>query len=150
LNKRLVVLTIFLLLLSGFLVGGFLVSKNRRPYVYLNNQKIWLLLADNPQKRTQGLSGRSGLPQNSGLLFLFDEPGNYSFWMKEMKFSLDFVFIENDQIVDLSENVAYPQNGEEPQTIIAKRDFNKVLELNAGLVKKMGIRVGQKIKISQK
>jgi len=104
----------------------------------------------NPQKRTQGLSGRSGLPQNSGLLFLFDEPGNYSFWMKEMKFSLDFVFIENDQIVDLSENVAYPQNGEEPQTIIAKRDFNKVLELNAGLVKKMGIRVGQKIKISQK
>lgn len=102
-------------------------------------------IADTPEKRNQGLSGREVLGDNQGMLFIFDKPGNYPFWMKKMKFGLDFVFINGDRVVDIIESVAYPAAGEEPSAVISRQDFDRVLEINQGLVKKLDLKPGAQV-----
>ena len=122
--------------------------QGEEPYVVINNQKIYVEVADSPEKEKQGLSSRESLAENRGMLFVYPEPGNYSFWMKGMKFNLDFVFINDQKVADLKENIPFPKEGEEPQTIRAETEFDKVLEINQGMIKKIDIKVGDKVVIS--
>jgi len=116
-------------------------------YVVIKEQKIYVKIADSPEEKKQGLSGRESLAEDRGMLFIYPEPGNYSFWMKEMKFNLDFVFINDQKVVDLKENIPFPKEGEEPQTIRAEATFDKVLEINQGIIEKLGIKVGDEVLI---
>lgn len=59
------------------------------------------------QTRKQGLSGRSSLGAD-GMLFVFAQPAQHQFWMKDMKFPLDFVWINQGQVVDLAQNIPAP------------------------------------------
>ena len=52
----------------------------------INEARINVLVADTPQERAAGLSGYAGLPENVGMLFVFPEPRQPSFWMKGMEF----------------------------------------------------------------
>ena len=99
-----------------------------------------ILIASTSAVRQQGLSGRISMASDEGLLFIFPEAGEYGFWMKDMNFPIDIVWIDADRkVVGISENVApesYPENFYPPKTILY------VLELNAGAVKKAGLKVG--------
>lgn len=100
--------------------------------------------ADTPILRSKGLSGRENLAENRGMLFTFDMPGVYSFWMKGMKFPLDIIWIKGERIIGFSENIS-PDNSR-PSIIYNPPDVvDKVLEINAGLVEKFGIKVGDRI-----
>lgn len=70
-------------------------------------------IARTPEARSRGLSGREGLGENDGLLFIFEEPGYPGFWMKDMKFAIDIIWLdENLTVVDVTKNAApdsYPQ-----------------------------------------
>ena len=116
-------------------------------YVVIKEQKIYVEIAGSPEEKKQGLSGRESLAEDRGMLFIYPEPGNYSFWMKEMKFNLDFVFINDQKVVDLKENIPFPKEGEEPQTIRVEATFDKVLEINQGIIKKIEIKVGDEVLI---
>ncbi len=113
-------------------------------------------IANNPEDRERGLSGRDSLALNKGMLFVFPEPDNYSFWMKDMNFSLDFIWINNDKIVEITENVKpedYPSalnsaQSSLPKNLVPKNKADKVLEINAGTVKRLNIKVGDKIEIN--
>ena len=103
-------------------------------------------VANTTTTRMRGLSGRNPLKDGEGMLFVFDKPGNYSFWMKDMKFALDFVWIRGDRVVGITENVPPPA----PNTSLFSlknyyppEDVDKVLELNAGEVKRYGVQAGQ-------
>lgn len=110
------------------------------------NDKIFLVdLAITAKKRERGLSGRKYLPQNHGMLFLFDSPGVYHFWMKGMKFPLDFVWIADSTIVDIDEDIQPPKGNERPIEIFADTPVDKVLELNAGVVNQYKISVGDRV-----
>jgi len=112
----------------------------------IDGRKLFVELADTDAKRARGLSGRDKLAQNEGMLFIFPTLGFYRFWMKEMKFPLDFVWINDDKIVDLTENVSPPKTPNEIlSTFTAKNPFNKVLEINAGVVKSLDIKIGDQI-----
>lgn len=112
----------------------------------INNQTLKVELAQTEREITAGLGGREGLAENQGMLFVFAKPGNYQFWMKGMKFSLDAVFIKGEKVVHLVENIPYPKNGEQPRTFGAKEEFDKVLEMNSGMIRKIGIKVGDIVK----
>jgi uncharacterized membrane protein (UPF0127 family) len=124
--------------------------QGEEPYVVINNQKIYVEMADSLEAREKGLSGRESLPESRGMLFIYSEPGNYSFWMKEMKFNLDFVFIDDQKVVDLKENIPFPQEREEPQIIQAETEFDQVLEINQGMIEKWGIKIGDEVATSLK
>jgi uncharacterized membrane protein (UPF0127 family) len=103
-------------------------------------------IANTSTTRARGLSGRENLGENQGMLFIFDAPGNYGFWMKDMRFPLDFVWILGDKIVGVTENVPPPAPGAsifKLQVYYPPDSADKVLELNAGEVKKYGIQAGQ-------
>ena len=110
--------------------------------IIINNQVITVEIARTPVQLSQGLSGREKLCENCGMLFVFPVAGKYPFWMNEMKFNLDFVYINGKTVVDMVENVPYPKNGEQPQVIEAKKDFNEVLEIDAGTIRKLKIKIG--------
>jgi len=127
-----------LLFLSFFLAGC------SQKYLEINNHKIYVEIADTDSKRTQGLSGRNSLCPDCGLLFTFDKSGKYGFWMKDMKFSLDFIYINSSEVVDLIENVS-PETY--PDMIFPKNSFDKIIEVNAGYINKNQIAIGQKISL---
>jgi len=81
---------------------------------------------------------------SEGMIFVFDKPDFYYFWMKDMKFPLDFIFIKNNEVVDLLENIA-PETY--PKSFTSKVKADKVIELNAGEIKKSGIKIGDKLDI---
>jgi uncharacterized membrane protein (UPF0127 family) len=107
-----------------------------------------VLLADNPVEQAKGLSGATEaelLSQGAeGMLFVFGQAEERTFWMNEMNFNLDVVWILNGKIVSISENVPAPKAGEEPTRMYSGPiGADMVLELPAGGVKDHGLLVGQ-------
>ncbi|MDB5260671.1 MAG: hypothetical protein JWN37_902 [Candidatus Nomurabacteria bacterium] len=112
-------------------------------------------VADTPASRELGLSGRAGLRENEGMLFIFDYPGKYGFWMKDMLFSLDIIWInQNGVVVHIERNVT-PESysgvapRSNPQTFVNTIDASYVLEIAAGMSDKYGVYLGSKVKIGE-
>ncbi len=106
-------------------------------------------IADIPVLQGRGLSGRKYLAEDAGMLFIFDSPARYSFWMKDMHFPLDLIWIMDEEVVDITSNVS-PSSGPvlELQRYLPSKPVNYVLEVNVGMAQKCGVRVGDKIDVS--
>ncbi len=89
--------------------------------------------------RERGLSGRERLDIDTGMLFIFDKPDRYAFWMLDMKFNLDFIWIKDQRIVYLSQNIS------NPTTLYPPIPIDKVLEVNAGFIQENNIATGDTI-----
>jgi uncharacterized membrane protein (UPF0127 family) len=111
-----------------------------KPILKINNESIDLIVADDQQEREKGLGDRESMPNDTAMLFVFEQPDIYEFWMKDMKFPLDIVWLnENREVIHIKENAqpdSYPESFVPPQKALY------VIELNAGLVSKYGIKVG--------
>jgi len=107
--------------------------------------KIEAEVADNFLSRMQGLSGRESLGEGKGMLFIFNGSAVRSFWMKDMNFPIDIIWIKDDEIVGFVENAPIPEAVKIP-SFRSPSDVDKALELNAGSVKKFNIQIGDKIK----
>jgi uncharacterized membrane protein (UPF0127 family) len=120
--------------ISGFKTGQLMI----------NDISYTVYIADTDATRTQGLSGITSMDSNEGVLFVFDSPTRASFWMKDMKFALDFVYIRDGVIVDLIQGVS-PDTF--PELITAKTPFTHVLELNAGQIKQWKFAVNDAVEL---
>jgi uncharacterized membrane protein (UPF0127 family) len=102
-------------------------------------------IASTESSRAKGLSGRTSLPDNHGMLFLFDNADRHKFWMKDMLIPLDFIWIREGLVVQTHQNVQPPTvtNGNivtlEPTSLV-----DMVLEVPAGFIMNNQIRVGDK------
>lgn len=97
------------------------------------------------ETRTQGLSGREVLKQNTGMLFVFDESGTYGFWMKDMRFPLDIIWLdEQGVVVHIEYNVA-PETY--PSVLTPNEKALYVLEVNAGVASESHIEKGTRLDI---
>jgi len=142
---------IILIILTGLilgLVGIRLVNKEIKregEQLGVGEAVIWVEVRETKEERQQGLSGRGKLEADEGMLFVFEELGKYGFWMKEMKFDLDFVWIKGEKVVEITEGVKAPERGKEPLTVRPKVLVDKVLEVNVGWVKENEVRVGDMV-----
>lgn len=93
-------------------------------------------------ERSRGLSNRKELCENCAMLFLFERKGFYSFWMKEMEFDLDMLWVDKDAVVFIAKNVSHEKGSER---IEPDREADKILEINAGLADKLGIKIGDRV-----
>ncbi|MFH1759179.1 MAG: DUF192 domain-containing protein [Patescibacteria group bacterium] len=116
------------------------------PQVIINNRKWTVEIADDTWERAKGLSGRESLAGDRGMLFVFNKPDVYKFWMRGMKFPLDFVWIRGDKVVDVTAN-APPANLGNLEFYYPSEPADMVLEINAGSVAKYGVEKGDKVKI---
>ena len=126
-------------------INNFL-NKSSASTVTINSATFRVELAKTQKEKEQGLSGRGSLATDGGMLFLFDKPSYYSFWMRGMKFPLDIIFILDDKVVGVYEDLqpASPNDDNPPQygsDVIS----DSVLEINAGAAKKNNINVGDAV-----
>ncbi len=104
---------------------------------------IYADIADTPALQERGLSGRASLGARSGMLFVFQTPGMYSFWMKDMDFPIDMIWIGADKRVVKIDEGASPSSY--PNTFRPTADVQYVLEVNSGFARKLGIVTGTKL-----
>ncbi len=112
-----------------------------------NDKKIAefsVALADDDYKKMYGLMNLNHLPKQYGMLFTFSSEEILAMWMKNTRIPLDMLFIDkNDVIVNIkTNNTPYSL-----EIISSEKKTKKVLEINGNLVGKLGIKIGQKIKI---
>src|SRR3989344_229602 len=148
LNKKLIFIIISGLLLTGIVLKNFSTqSKQKTVKAQINGNEFVLDVADNEELRSKGLSGRNFLVDNSGMIFIFPEKNYYTFWMKDMKFPLDFIWIDDYIIKDITENV-FPPVGAELTDIVRVNPgskINKVIEVSAGTIKKLNLQIGDNV-----
>lgn len=142
----------FLVLIIFLVSAFFLLSRSPKPIsseiqeVQIAGQTIKVELAKTPSARAQGLSGRQGLNDNEGLLFVFDQLGKYSFWMKDMNFPIDMIWLgENMQVVYIKKD-ARPELY--PESYGSDENAKYVLEVVSGFAEKNNLKVGDVIEFT--
>jgi uncharacterized membrane protein (UPF0127 family) len=140
----LVVLTVFSLIT---LPADAQVRFKRGAVTFAQNAKrvtLQVEVADTAASRAQGLMHRPRLAENAGMLFIFDEPGHWGFWMKNTLIPLSIAFIDQDwRIVDIVDMDVAPDPTAGPFTIYeSKKPFRYALEVNQGLFKRKSLGIG--------
>lgn len=114
----------------------------------IRGRTFYLDVAASPSAREIGLSHTDSLPEDRGMLFLYDTPDYYTFWMKGMAFPLDILFIRGSTIVTIARNVPPPSGSGDLPRYAPEEPVDKVLEINAGLCDKYGIHEGDAVEIA--
>jgi uncharacterized protein len=107
--------------------------------IMVGSVKLTVEVAATAAEQRQGLSDRSSLESNSGMLFPLVDPSQNGFWMKDMKFPLDFIYFDQGHVVETKENVP---TAPVPLPFFPKEAVDAVLEVNAGYVAAHGVKVG--------
>lgn len=97
-------------------------------------------IADDPDERREGLMGRTSMDEDRGMLFLFPDEAQRSFWMKDTLIPLDMIFIRADRTILGIVDEAEP-NTTLRRSVPGESQF--VLEINGGLARAYGIDPGQ-------
>lgn len=136
-----IILLIFLLFISA----GCSSTPGTYQYVKINDKIIKVETAKTEKEQERGLSDHRPIFDDEGMLFIFKEKKIRNFWMKEMNFPLDIIWINDDRIIKIDKNLQ--PEGKEPANIYSSdQAVNYVLEINAGLVEKYDIKIGDKVK----
>ncbi|MBI5793888.1 DUF192 domain-containing protein [Candidatus Uhrbacteria bacterium] len=105
-----------------------------------NGMTVVVEIADTQQERVQGLSGHAPLADSQGMLFLFETKEIQGFWMKDMLFPIDIIWIDGDTVVGFQQD-AQPETP--AKTIFySPEPVDRVLEVSAGFVARNEVRVG--------
>ncbi len=143
LNYPFLVLIFALVFVTVFL--AYYKSDKKFAVVEIDGIKVNAEVANNFAKQAVGLMFREKLGKNDGMIFVFGKEDYHKFWMMNVKFPLDFIWISgNKTVVDVTENA-------QPCLInctsfTSKGKAQYVLELNTGFVKENKIKVGDKVK----
>ncbi len=131
------------------LIVSLLFSKVKKTEVSINNETFKVEIADSDKEQQIGLSETKKLAENKGMLFVFNRPDYYSFWMKNMNFPIDIIYINGNKVTTVISNAPVPaSNNDNPQLYQPTSQSDKVLEINAGLAEKYNIKEGSTININ--
>jgi len=146
--KKIVIILIIIFLFVAILAVFFYKSNSNK--VCFEDTCFKVELALTPIEQEKGLMFRSNLDLGKGMLFVFREEGIYSFWMKNTLIPLDIIWInDKGEIIFISGNTAPCRENFCP-TIGPDKKAKYVLEINGGLAQKLGMKIGDSIKIGLK
>lgn len=111
--------------------------------VMLGSTVYTLDIADTDLLQEKGLSFRENLSPQTGMLFIFGTPDVYQFWMKDMKFAIDMIWLDADKKVVYIEEFVDPSTY--PQSFGPETPTQYVIEIPAGDTTKVGLKVGDLI-----
>ena len=100
-------------------------------------------LADTDEERTRGLSGRAEIPHHYAMLFVFEQPARYGFWMKDMLAPIDIVWLDEAGIITKIDAHVAPSMY--PTLFYPPYPTRYVVETAAGEAKLLGWEVGMAI-----
>jgi uncharacterized protein len=117
----------------------------KTPKVNIANTSIEVEVATTTAAVTKGLSGRLSLAADSGMLFVFSKPAVYRFWMPDMHFPLDIIWINNNRVIDITADVSNDFDPTNPKFYTPGHPAKYVLEVNAGFSQHHGLRIGDRV-----
>lgn len=100
-----------------------------------------------PEQLRRGLQGHRPLDANEGMLFVLPAPEVARFWMRDMSFAIDILFLNADGRVDSLAASAPPCSGEPCATYQSQAEVTHVLEVPAGFAKRHGVAPGARLQI---
>lgn len=112
--------------------------------ICIKNICIEAEIAATPEARINGLMFRQELEPGKGMLFILGEESKESFWMKNMKFPLDIIWINKDKVIIEISKDARPCL-EDCLSISPKEKASYVLEVNSGFCDRFDIKAGDKV-----
>ncbi|HEY9676443.1 MAG TPA: DUF192 domain-containing protein [Drouetiella sp.] len=124
-------------------------AQAKAPTVKLGDTEVKLEVAASEAEIERGLMYRTSLPEDQGMVFLFQPPRPVNFWMAHCFISLDMVFVKNGKVIKVFENVppcraqserdcpTYPEG--------AGLEVNQVVEVSAGFAKRHNVKVGDPV-----
>ncbi|MDO8522402.1 MAG: DUF192 domain-containing protein [bacterium] len=108
--------------------------------IRLAGQDVRVSVVSTPEARTKGLSGRTGLARGEGMLFIFNLDAKYGFWMKDMLFPIDILWLSSEgRVVDMRESVSPATY---PAVFTPNLGARYVLELFAGFASAHNVKIG--------
>lgn len=118
-------------------------------HAYLGSNQYYLVVANSPASITQGLSGRNQIGADA-MLFILPQPQIATFWMKGMLFDLDFVWLYQGKVVEITPKALHPQPGvtDDYLKIYSPHEVvDEVLEFPAGQAALSQIKPGDQLEI---
>ena len=146
-----IVVIIFILIISFLLINKNKNSENNfnnfdvknTKYVKIGGEIIKVELALTSTDQELGLSIKDNLKNDEGMLFIFNNVGIYSFWMKDMSFPIDIIWIGEDfQIVFIKKNATEESF---PEIFSPNKNSKYVLEVMSGFSEKKNLKEGDKV-----
>lgn len=132
---------LFLILALGTAVTFYLTQPTKA--VEIGDTTIKVYVVDSEEERQQGLSGRSHLASGTGMLFIYEQNGEHGIWMKDMKFPIDIVWLDENRTVVTIKQLVSPDTY--PEVFSPSVPARYVLELPAGTAQQYGIQTGQQL-----
>lgn len=149
-KKILIVLALVFIILIGFVIFQIFIKNGsllKTPTATIKGHEFKLYIAKDPKDYQIGLSKYNKLPQDYGMLFSFEKADYYSFWMKEMKFPIDIIYMRDNQIVTIIKNAPVPKTQYESLPVYKPtQPADEVLEVNAGISEKYNFKEKDEVK----
>lgn len=125
--------------------GGAERSAAPRATLHVGLQVVRVEVADTPARQQQGLSYRRGLAAGTGMYFPYPTPGRPAFWMKDMHFDIDIVWIYQGRIVEISHDVPHEPGTE--SRVQPQQEIDAVLEVPAGTARRWHWQRGTEVRL---
>jgi uncharacterized membrane protein (UPF0127 family) len=141
----LVISTVFIWHRHGDFIGQLFVGEEQtvQSTILVDEIPIVVTVVDTPESRAQGLSGRKSLAMGEGMFFVFETDGTPGFWMKDMDFAIDIIWISaRGEVVDIHQGL---QPDSYPASFRPKQPVRYVLEVPAGFTHMNNIHIGSKV-----
>lgn len=120
-----------------------------RTQVCSNTECFNVIIAENQEERMKGLMFVENMPEDEGMIFVFDNEATHAFWMKNTLIPLDMVWLDKDlNVVHIESNVP-PCKQEQCPIYEPSRPSLYVLEINAGKAAEAGIQTGTTLKYTR-
>ncbi len=114
--------------------------------VVINNYKVTVEIADSSEEREKGLMFHDPLNANEGMLFIFPDEAKRSFWMKNVFFPIDIIFLDSEKkVVDLKRDFYLCTKA--PCELFNSKPAQYVIEVQRGFIDKHAVRVGDLVEI---
>ncbi|OGY67313.1 MAG: hypothetical protein A3H63_00355 [Candidatus Harrisonbacteria bacterium RIFCSPLOWO2_02_FULL_45_10c] len=121
----------------------FITAKYKTTKVKIGDTVFSVEVAETVSQKAKGLSGRKGLGNNQGMLFVFNSFSEPSFWMLGMKFPIDIIWIKGGRVAGIERNIP----ADSLDLYYPPEPIDRALEISAGLSEKLNIRIGDALEV---
>lgn len=148
------IFVVLILVVAAVFFVNFAVSNWSLPFfapkssVTIDGQTFHVKVATTEAEKEMGLSTTKSLPQDQGMIFVFNKADYYAFWMRNMHYPLDIIYIANKKIVSIASDVKNPNNNQPLPVYHPSSPADTVLEINGGLSQKYGFKDGDSVSTS--
>lgn len=116
--------------------------------------EVWVEIADEREEQVRGLMERTDLPEDQGMLFVFEDERPRSFWMKNTFIPLSIAYIDSDgRIVDIQQMEPVDQDRTVPDAALPRyvsaEPARYALEVNRGFFEERGVEVGDTVDVPE-